>query len=77
MPRGTQVKRDRLAITVERRSISSGIALRDLSHPWLHVQSIKDHTGGESAPRGVGPRSRTLRTIRTEDAWASPHKLPS
>ena len=71
------MKRDRLAITVERRSISSGIALRDLSHPWLHVQSIKDHTGGESAPRGVGPRSRTLRTIRTEDAWASPHKLPS
>ena len=32
MPRGTQVKRDGLVITVERRGISSGIALR---HPWL------------------------------------------
>ena len=57
MSRGTQVKRDRLAITVERRGISRRIALRHLSHPWLHVWSVKDHTGGESAPRGVGPRS--------------------
>ena len=33
MPRGAQVKRDGLAITVERRGTSSGIALRLLSHP--------------------------------------------
>ena len=50
MPRGTQVKRDGLAITVERRGTSSGIALRHISHPWLHVQSAKDDTGRETAP---------------------------
>ena len=33
MPRGTQVKRDGLAITVERRGTSSGVAVRPLSHP--------------------------------------------
>ena len=32
-PRGTLMKRDGLAITVERRGISRGIALRHLSHP--------------------------------------------
>ena len=62
---GTQVKRDGLAITVESRGTSSGIALRHLSHPWLHVQSTKDHTGRETAPRGVGFRGLTLKTIRT------------
>ena len=77
MPRGTKVKRDELVITVERRGISSRITLRHVSCHRLHVRSVKDHTGGESAPRGVGPRGWTLRTIRTEDAWASPHKLPS
>ena len=70
-------ERDGLAITVERRGTSSGIALRHLSHPWLHVRSAKDHTGRETAPRGVGLRGRTLKTIRTEGAWGSPHKLPS
>ena len=54
MPRGTQVKRDGLAITVERRGTLSGIALRHLSHPQLNVRSAKDHTGRETAPRGVG-----------------------
>ena len=58
MPRGTQVKRDGLAITVERRGTSSGIALRQLSRPQLHIQSAKDHTGRETAPRGVGLRGR-------------------
>ena len=53
MPRGTQVKRDGLAIAVERRGISSGIALRHLSRPRLHVRSARDHTGGETALRGV------------------------
>ena len=43
----------------------------------LHVRSAKDHTGRETAPRGVGLRGRTLKTIRTEDARGSPHKLPS
>ena len=33
MPGGTQVKRDELAITVERRGISSGISLRNQAVP--------------------------------------------
>ena len=77
MPRGAQVKRDGLAITVERRGTSSGIALRHLSRPQLHVQSAKYHTGGETAPKGIGFRGRTLKTIRTESAQRSPHKLLS
>ena len=73
MPRGTQVKRDELVITVERRDISSRIALRHLSCPRFHMLSAKDHTGEETALQGVGPRGRT---IRTEGAWGthtSPH----
>ena len=31
-------------------------AIRHLSHPQLHVLSAKDHTGEETALRGVGPR---------------------
>ena len=77
MPRGTQVKRYGLAITVERRGTSSGIALRHLSHPLLHVRSAKDHTGRETALRGVGLRGQTLKTITIEGAWGSPNKLPS
>ena len=77
MSRGTQVKRDGLAITVQKRGTSSGIALRHLSCPQLHVQSSKDHTGRETAPRGAGFRGQTLKTIRTESARGSPHKLPS
>ena len=77
MPRGTQVKMDGLAIFVERRSTSGGIALRHLSHPRIHVQSARDHTGGETAPRAVGFRGQPLKTIRTEGAQGSPHKLPS
>ena len=72
------MKRDGLAIiTVEKRDISSKVALRHLSCPLLPVQSVKDHTGGETAPRGIGPRDRALKTIRTEGAQGSPHKLPS
>ena len=55
----------------------SGIALRHLSRPRLLVRSAKDHPGGETAPRGVGLRGRTLKTIRNEGARGSPHKLPS
>ena len=54
-----------------------GIALRHLSHPRLQVRSAKDHTGRETAPRGVGLPGRTLKTIRTEGAWGSPQKFPS
>ena len=43
VPRGTQVKRDRLAVTVERGDPSSRIAVRYLSHPQLHVWSENDH----------------------------------
>ena len=71
------MKRDRLAIAVERRGISSGIDLRPLSRPQLHVQSARDHTGGETALRGIGLRGLTLKTIRTGGAQGSPHKLPS
>ena len=48
-----------------------------LSHPWLHVQCASDHTGRETAHRGVDFMGRTLRTIRTGGAWGSPHKPPS
>ena len=72
MPGWTHVKRDGLAITVERRGTSSRIALRHLSCPWHHVQSAKDHTGEETALWGIGPRGCTLRTLRTEGAWGSP-----
>ena len=71
------MKRDRLVITVERRGIAKGISLRHLSRPRLQVQSAKDHNGRETDPRGVGFRGRTLKTIRTEGAQGSPHKLPS
>ena len=77
MPRGTQVKRDGLAITVEKRGTSRGITLRHLSRPWIHVRSAKDHTGRETALRGVGLWGRTLKTIRTEGARGSPHMLLS
>ena len=71
------MKRGGLAVAVERRGISSGVALRPLSRPRLLVRSAKDHPGGETAPRGVGLRGLTLKTIRTEVAWGSPHKLPA
>ena len=77
MPRGAEVKRDGLAITGERRGTSSGIALRHLNHPRLHVRSAKDHNGGETAPRDVGLPGWALKTIRTEGVRGSPHKLPS
>ena len=77
MSRGTQVKRDGLAITVEGRGTSSGIALRHLSRPWFHVRSAKDHIGRETALRGVGLRGGTLKRIRTEGAQGFPHKFPS
>ena len=74
---GKSVGRTLNAIPMERRGTSSGIALRHLSHPWLHVRSAKDHIGRETALRGVGLRGRTLKTIRTEGTKGSPHKLPS
>ena len=70
------MKRDGLAITVERRGTSSGIALRHLSRPRLHVRSAKDHTGRETAPRSVGLQGRTLKTIRTEGAPGVPTQAP-
>ena len=69
------MKRDMLAITVERRGNSSRIALRHLSFPRLHVRSARDHTGGETALRSIGFRGQTLKTIRTEGDRGSPHKL--
>ena len=71
------MKRDGLATTVERRGASRGIALRHLSYPLLHVQSARDHTGGKTAPKGIGFRGQTLKRIRTEGAQGYPHKLLS
>ena len=65
-------EKEYLAITVERRGTSSGISLRHLSSPRLHVWSAKDYTGRKAAPRGIGFRSGTLKTIRTEGA-GGPH----
>ena len=66
------MKRDGLAITVERRGTSNGIAVRHLGRPLLHVWSARDHTGRETAPRGIGFRGRSVKTIRTAPAaWIS------
>ena len=43
-----------------RRSVSSRIALRCLSHPWLYVWSAKDYSGEETTLRGTGPWGHTL-----------------
>ena len=48
-----------------------------ISKPPLAPWSAKDHTARETAPRAIGFRARTLKTIRTEGAQGSPHKLPS
>ena len=45
--------------------------------PRLRVRSARDHTGGETAPRGAGVSGRTLKIIRAEGAGGSPHKLLS
>ena len=42
--------------------------LRHPSCPQLHVWSAEENTGEETALWDVGPRGRTLRTIRTEGA---------
>ena len=42
------------------------------SKPPLAPWSAKDHTARETAPRAIGFRARTLKTIRTEGAWGSP-----
>ena len=70
------MKRDGLAITVERRGTSSRIALRHLSRPRLHVRSAKDHSGIETVPRGAGLQGWTLMTIRTEGAPGVPTQAP-
>ena len=70
------MKRDGLAITVERRSISNEVALRHLSCSQLPVWSVKDHPEGETVCRGVDPRAQALMLTRAEGAQRSPHKLP-
>ena len=45
------MKRDRLAITVERRVTSGGISLRRPSCPWFHVQSPRGHPGQDGPQR--------------------------
>ena len=53
MLRGTQVKRDGLVITVARRVIASGIALKFLSCPWLHKRSAKTTLEKRHRPQGL------------------------
>ena len=65
------MKRGGLVITVGRRGTSSGIALRHPRHHQFLVQSAKDHAGRETAPRGVGLRGQTFKTIRTKGAWGA------
>ena len=67
------MERDRFAITVK-RGTSSRIALKLLSCPQVHVQSAKDHTGGETAPRGVGPRGWTLKVPTKAPILITPEK---
>ena len=62
---------------MERRGTSSKIALRHLSRSWLHVWSARDHTGGKTAPRGIGFSGQNFKTIRTEGAWGVPTQAPS
>ena len=76
MCRETLVKRDGLAITGERMGTSNGIALRHLSHPQLHVWYAKDHTGRETASRGIGLRGQTIKTIKTEGVPGVPTQAP-
>ena len=75
--KNAQRKRDGMAITVERRSTLSEIALRHLGCSWLHVWSVRDHTRGGIAPRGIGFRDLGFKKTRAEGAWGYPHELPS
>lgn len=54
MLRGTQVKRDGLVVTVARRVIASGIALKFLSCPRLHIRSAKTTLEKRHRPQGFG-----------------------
>ena len=45
--------------------------------PLAPCPVCKDHTGKETALRGVGTRGQTLKVSGTEGAWGSLHKLPS
>ena len=72
MPRGTEVQSDGLAITVERRGISSEIALGHLSCLQLYVWSAVEHTGKDTALWSVGLRGQTLKIIVTKCALG-PH----
>ena len=46
-------EKEQACYSVERRGISSEVALRSLSCPQLPVWSVKGHSGGETVPRGV------------------------
>ena len=72
MLRGTQVKRDGLVVTVARRVIASGIALKFLSCPGLHIRSAKTTLEKRHRPQGLESKA-----IGTEGAWGCPHKTLS
>ena len=76
MPRGTQVQRDGLVITVEGGAFQVGLFLGIWAAPWLHVQSAKDHNWEETALQGVGTRCQALKTIRTKIPQGSTHTKP-
>ena len=56
MPRGTQVKRDGLLITVGRRGVSSGIALRHLRHPLAPCPVCKGPHLRRDCPQSFRPQ---------------------
>ena len=75
-PEGPRWKGMDLLLLWEGGDISSGIALRHLSHHWLHVQSAKDHTGEETTLSGVGIRSQVPGGPHTSpnpnNTWGTP-----
>ena len=75
MPRGTQVKTYGLAITMERRGTSSGIALRHLGNPHS-MSGLQRTTLEERLPPEVWVSGVGLKTTRTEGAPGVPTQAP-
>ena len=70
------MKRDGVSITVEKRGTSSEMPSSIYAAPAA-CPVCKGPHWKRDCPRGIGLRVWTLKTIRTEGAQGSPHKLPS
>ena len=70
------MKRNGFVITVERRGISNGIALRRLSHHWLHVNSaritLEKSLPSDAQSPGVGLTRQSGLKVPV-DSHTSPH----